>query len=299
MVRAMRLSSIVLIVILGASCSSTAASGGRVDRILVGDSDTVVVYNREPIQLPVRTVGKPGRAVDTLRPHFILLSGDSIPLSETGIIVCLRPGLSTLGVTLGTTFARVVVRCRPVRSVQMAGPLNLVVGDSLQPPLQVRVLGLDGQPMGGIAGKVTVSNPRVVKVEDGRVIPLSAGHSWLWFAVGDESAEIIVHSYEPVAALNHLRPGEDHVAVSAGLRTGESRQWSLPPGHLVIAIRTDRDVAEGLGVHVEGANCETMTLVKGGFACLSRVSASISVSRPANSHEGVVRVQVLLRRTRA
>jgi hypothetical protein len=295
----MRLLSVVLIMILGAGCSSTAAPGGRVDRILVGDGDTVIVYNREPIQLPVRTVGQPGRAVDTLRPHFVWLSGDSIPLSETGIIVCLKPGLTILGVTLGTTFARVVVRCRPVRSVQMAGPLNLVVGDSLQPPLQVRVLGLDGQPMGGVAGKVTVSDSRIVKVEDSHVIPLSAGHSWLWFTAGDESAEIIVHSYEPVATLDHLRPDEDHVAVRADLRTGESRQWSLPPGHLVIAIRTDRSVAEGLGVHVEGANCETMTLVKGGFACLSRAGASISVSRPATSHEGVVRVQVLLRRTRA
>jgi hypothetical protein len=294
----MRVLCVVLTVILDAGCSSTAVPGGRVDRILVGDADTVVVYNREPIQLPVRVVGKPGHAVDTLRPHFILLSGDSIPLSETGIIVCLKPGLTTLGVTLGSTFARAVVRCRPVRSVQMAGPLNLVVGDSLQTPLQVRVLGLDGQPMGGVAGKVTVSDPRVVKVEDGRVIPLSAGHSWLWFAVGDESAEIIVHSYGPVAALDHLRP-DDHGAVRADLRTGESRQWSLPPGHLVIAIRTDRDVAEGLGVHVEGANCETMTLVKGGFACLSRAGASISVSRPATSHDGVVRVQVLLRLTRA
>jgi hypothetical protein len=167
----MRLLSVVSIVILGAGCPSTTAPGGRVDRILVGDADTVVVYNREPIQLPVRTVGLPGRAVDTLRPHFVWLSADSIPLSKTGIIVCLRPGLTTLGVTLGSTFARAVVRCRPVRSVQMAGPLNLVVGDSLQPPLQVRVLGLDGQLMGGVAGKVIVSDPGIVKVEGSRVIP--------------------------------------------------------------------------------------------------------------------------------
>jgi len=268
-----------------------------VDRILVGDADTLVVYNRDPIQLPVRWVGRAGRAVDTLRPHFIRLSGDSIPLSKTGIIVCLKPGLTLLGATLGTTFAQVAVRCRPVRSVQMAGPLNLVVGDSLQPPLQVRVLGLDGKPMAAVAGKVIVSDPRVVKVEDGRVIPLSAGHSWLWFVVGDESAEIIVHSYGPVATLDHLRPDEDHVAVRADLRTGESRQWSLPPGHLVMAIRTDRDVAEGLGVHVDGAECGAMTLVKGGFSCFSRAGASISVSRPATSHDEVVRVQVLLRRT--
>lgn len=295
----MRLLSVVLIVTLAAGCSSTAAPGGRVDRILVGDGDTLVVYNREPIQLPVRWVGRAGRAVDTLRPHFIRLSGDSMPLSKTGIIVCLKPGLTLLGATLGTTFAQVAVRCRPVRSVQMAGPLNLVVGDSIQPPLQVRVLGLDGEPMGAVAGKVIVSDPRVVKVEGGRVMPLSAGHSWLWFAVGDESAEIIVHSYEPVAALDHLRPeNEDHVAVRADLRTGESRQWSLPPGHLVMAIRTDRDVAEGLGVHVEGAECGGMTLVKGGFSCLSMAGASISVSRPATSHDGVVRVQVLLRRTK-
>src|SRR5260221_1846451 len=179
--RLMRLLSIALSGTLGAGCSSTAAPGGRVDRILVGDGDTVVVYNREPIQLPVRTVGRPGRAVDTLRPHFILLSGDSIPLSETGIILCLKPGLTILGVTLGTTVARVVVRCRPVRSVQMAGPLNLGGGDSLPPTFPVRVLGLDGQPTSGGAREVTVYNAPIATVEDTRAIPPSAGASWLLF----------------------------------------------------------------------------------------------------------------------
>jgi hypothetical protein len=156
------------------------------------------------------------------------------------------------------------------------------------------------RPKVGDDPELDVSDLGIVKVEGSRVIPLSAGASWLWFTVGDEGAEIIVHSYEPVAAQDHLRPDEDHVAVRADLRPGESRHWSLPPGHLVIAIRTDRNVAEGLGVDVEGATCGgIMTLVKGGFGCLSRAGASISVSRPATSRDGVVRVQVLLRLNRA
>lgn len=128
--------------------------------------------------------------------------------------------------------------------------------------------------------------------------PLSAGHSWLWFAVGDEWAEIIVHVYQRVTTLNHLRPEQDHVAVRADLRTGESHQWSVPAGHWVIAIRTDRDVAAGLGVHVEGATCGSMmTFVKGGFSCYSKTDWSIVVSHPATSHEALVPVELLLRRT--
>ena len=266
------------------------------DSLVVGDADTAVVYNREPVQLPIRMIGRAGRAVDSLRVHFVWLSGDSIPFSKTGIVVCLKPSTTVLGATLASAFARVEVRCRPVRSVEMAGPLNLVVGDSLQPPLQVRALGLDGQPM-AVAGKVTISDSSVVRVERGRVIPVSPGHSWLWFSVGDAWAEIIVHSYEPVATLDHLRPEQGHVAVSADLRTGESRRWSVPPGHWVVAIRTDRNVAEGLGVHAEGATCGGIsTLVKGGFGCYSKADWSILVSRPATSHDTIVRVEVLLRR---
>ena len=289
----------MMVVALGFGCSSTAASDGRVDSILVGDADTAVVYNRQPVQLPVRVVGRAGRSVGSLPVHFVWLSGDSIPYSETGIVVCLKPGTTILGATLANAFANVVVRCRPVRSVQMAGPLNLVLGDSLQPPLQVQVLGLDGEPMGGVAGKLTVANRSVVRVEGNRVIPLSPGASFLDCSVGDESATIMVHVYEQVATLDHLRPEQDHVAVRADLRTGESRQWSLPGGKWVIAIRTDRDLAGGVGVQVEGADCENMSLVKGGFECLSNGGGSILVSHPVTSHEAVLRVQVLLRRVRA
>jgi hypothetical protein len=117
--------------------------------------------------------------------------------------------------------------------------------------------------------------------------------------VGDESADISVHVYEEVPTLDDLRPEQDHVAVRAELGRGEFRQWSLPAGEWVIAIRTDSDVAGGLGVQVEGANCEPMTLVKGGFGCFSKAGASIRVSHPATPHEAVLRVQVLLRRVRA
>lgn len=289
----------MVVVALGVGCSSTAASVGRVDSLVVGEADTAVVHNRQPVQLPVRVVGRPGRAVDSLRAHFVWLSGDSIPYSETGIVVCLQPSTTVLGATLANAFTRVVVRCRPVRSVQMAGPLNLVLGDSLQPPLQARVLGLDGAPLEGVVGKLTVENHSIARVAGNRVIPLSPGASFLNFSVGDESATIMVHVFERVATLDHLRPEQDHVAVGADLRMGESRQWSLPAGKWVIAIRTDRDLAGGVGVQVEGANCESMPLVKGGFECLSNGGGSILVSHPVTSHEAVLRVQVLLRRVRA
>lgn len=291
-----------LALVLGASlsvgCHPTAGAAGGVSRIVVGDTDTVIVYNRQPIQLPARTIDRAGREVPDSPLHFVWLAGDSIPLSEAGVVVCLKRGTSVLGATVGGVFARIVVQCQPVGSVRMASPVDLVLGDSSQ-RLQAHIVGLDGHPVNAISAKLVITDQSVVRVEGGRVIPLAAGSSGLDFTVGDESAFASVHVYEEIAELDRLRPGQDHVAVHADLAQGEVRQWRLPAGHWHIAIQPDRVVPGGLELEVEGASCEALAAGTGRLHCLSKAGGWIRVTHPAASREAIVRARMLLRRTRA
>lgn len=283
-------------VVLAVGCSSTAAPGGRVDRVVVGNADTVEVYNRQPVQLPVHILGRAGRAVDTLQAHFVRLSGDSIPYSTTGIVVCLKPSLTVFGATVGSTVAQVPVRCRPVKSVLLATPIELVLGDPPR-PLPAEILDLDGKPMSAVTGRVGISDSSVLRLEGGRLVPHSPGWSGLDFTVGDEYTYTSVFVYEVLATLDHLRPGQHNVALRANLRPGELRQWSLPAGQWGIKIRPGQNLAGRIGVHVEGAVCQGETLAPGGFGCLSNGGASLFVGNAATSPTPELHVEVLLSRS--
>ena len=282
---------------LGCTASATP-SRGPATRILLGDGDTVTVYSRLPVQLPARAVDAAGREVLLPPMGFTWLSGDSIPVSSRGAVMCHRPGSAAVGVLSGRLFARAIVRCQPVRSVRMAGPLNLLVGDSSH-RFVAEVVGVDGKPVREFRGAVEILRPSVVRVEAGRVIPLAPGGTLLSLLVGDESATIAIHVYEEVATLETLRPEQDHVALPLRLRSGESVGWKLPPGTWMIAMQPNTNLPEGLRFDVEGAGCEAQSFPKGAVACRSQTGGFIRISLEPGPHGPELRTRLLLRRTKA
>ena len=169
-----------VLTVLGLGCTSPATPPrAPVVRILIGDADTFTVHSRKPVQLPVRTLNLAGHEVAAPRVNFAWMSGDSIPVSSAGAVTCLNRGNATVRASIDSAFARVVVRCLPVGSVHMAGPLDLLLSDSSH-RLQPLVLGLDGKPMGGaVRGIIELSRRSVrrsaIRMEGGRVIPVAPG----------------------------------------------------------------------------------------------------------------------------
>ena len=195
-----------LLAVVGLGCTSPEPPPrGPVARILIGDADTFTVHSRKPVQLPIRAFDEAGREVAAPRVDFAWISGDSIPVSPSGAMTCLERGRAVVGASIGSAVARVVVQCVPVGSVHMAGPLYLLLSDSSR-RLQAVVLGLDGRPVRMRRGITEILRRSVVRIEDGRVIPIAPGGAFLSLTVGDETASIRVAVYEEVATLDGLRP---------------------------------------------------------------------------------------------
>lgn len=279
--------------VLGLGCTSPEIPPkDPVTHILIGHADTFTVHSREPVQLPVRAFDPTGREVAAPRVNVTWMSGDSIPVSSAGAVTCLKRGNATVGASIDSAFARVVVRCLPVGSVRMLGPLDILLSDSSQ-QLHAEVVGLDGKPMGAVPGMTKILHPSVIRVEAGRVIPVSAGGTLLSFRVGDEGATIAVHVYEEVATLDGLRPEQDHVAVSLRLRRGESRSWTLPVGTWMIGWEPHGDFPDGAHLDVQGLYCQG----SGPMLCLSKAGTFLRVSHARTSNAGELHGMLLLRRT--
>lgn len=285
-----------VVAMLGLGCASPAGSA-PVARLLIGDADTFTVYSRLPVHLPARAVDGAGREIVVPPAHFTWLSGDSIPVSSEGALMCHRRGHAVVGAVADAAFARVVVRCLPVRSARMAGPVDLLLRGSPQ-PLQVEVIGLDGKPMGAVWVKAEILRPAVVRLDAGHLIPGAPGGTSLSLTVGDTTATISVHVYEEVPTLEALRPEQDHVAVPLRLGRGESNHWTLPAGTWVIAMQPNGDLPDGLRVEVEGATCESMGWPRGRLFCGAKASWIMRVSVHPASTKAELRTTLLLRRTR-
>ena len=289
---------IALASLLGLACRSPAPAAGPIARIEAGDADTITVYDRLPVQLPVRALDATGHEVANTPFGFTWLSGDSIPVSSSGAAMCHRRGSAAIGVTLGMLFRRIEVRCVPVRSVRMAGPLNLLAADSTH-RLVAEVLGLDGRPVEQYRGAIEILRPSVVRVAAGRVLPLAPGGTLLTLTVGGESATIAVHVFEPVATLNGLRPEQDHVAVPLQLARGESVGWPLPAGTWIIAMQPNEPLPAGLRLEVEGAGCQAMRFPRGSILCRSTTTSFLRVALDPSTPGATLNTHLLLRRTRA
>jgi hypothetical protein len=269
-----------------------------VAHLRIGDADTITVHNRKPVQLPVRTFDGSGDEVSAPSVAFAWMSGDSIPVSTSGTVQCTGRGIAVVGASTGSVNGQVVVRCLPVRSVHMAGPLDLLLSDSSH-QLQAVAIGPDGQRVRAVQGTTEIRSryPPVIAIDAGTVIPLAAGAGSVTFRVGDETASITVHVYEGVPTLERLSPEQNHVAVPIRLRRGQARRLPLPIGVWLIAMQPSTDLPDDMRVDVERVNCETVRWPKGRLLCLATPGGVISISHDASSDQAELRTTLLLRRT--
>lgn len=294
----MRRSLALGLALLTPGCSpSGPLPHARLARFVVGTSDTFTIHSRRPVQLPIRALDAAGREVVSPPVTTTRLAGDSIPVSPSGSVTCHSPGTALVGVSGGGMLSQVLVRCRPVRSVRMAGPLDILLGDSSH-RLRPEVLGLDDHSLDpGFVGSIEIMDRSIVKVEGDRVIPRAAGFTLLTFTVGDESATVSVHVYRAVVTLEGLGPGQDHVAVPVQLQRGASRRWPLPAGSWMITMQPNDHLPDNLLLDMEGAGCESMSFPKGRILCQSNGAAHLRISLPLTSRAAALSTMLLLRRT--
>jgi hypothetical protein len=253
---------------------------GTPARLVAGNSDTVVVNNQRPVQIPVRVLDARGHILPDTGVRFEWTSGTSIPISVNGTVTCTQSGDASVRVSLGTLTTNMLLRCRPVRSLHISGPVQLRLGDAPQ-ELQIEALGLDGRPVDLLAGTADIIDSSVAAFDGLRVRPRSPGAALAGVTVGEQSAGVGVHVFEKVTSLDNLRPEQTYIALSVRMQSAELRRWHLPAGVWMMTMLPYEDENRGLRLRIEGANCTPATLTKRRYVCLVKSDASVIVYHPS------------------
>jgi hypothetical protein len=259
-----------------------AACKGPPARLVAGNADTVIVNNRRAVQLPIQVFDAAGHLLPDSGVRYQWTAGAPVSVSAKGAITCTQAGDATIRASLGPLATNAILRCRPVREVRAMRMFNLVVGDSAE-DLPFEAVGLDGQPVSLLAGRVSVGDTTIATLEGQRVRGRAPGSTDLTMRFGDREAYAAVHVYERALTPEGITSGQ-HLAVAVRLGAGEMRRWRIPasPELYFLAILTDSDDQLAPRLAIVGANCSPAGVVAHGYFCLAQHDASVTVYHPQN-----------------
>lgn len=289
----------VAVALIVAPLTPTACKGPPA-RLVAGTADTMVVNSTRRVSVPVRVLDAKGRVLDSTGAgaRFRWLSGLALPVSDSGAVTCTQRGDALVRVTRGDLTTNLLVRCRPVASLRLAGPVSLVLGDSAQ-DLPILALGADGMPVDLLAGEANIVDSSVATLERRgtlRILPRATGATLVEVLVGGRSARAGVHVYERVSTLDGLRPEQRLVSVPLRLTSGEMHRWPLRAGGWMVAMLPGPDGRPGPSFRIDGAECRP-ALTERRYVCTVGPDASLIVYHPwrASPHPELIG-ELLLRR---
>jgi len=290
---------------LAVAMAAAAACRSEPARITAGASDTILINNRNPIRIPLRVLDAKGQPLADDGVRFERIGGDDLPVTAEGAVSCLRAGDLSVRASLGALAADLRIQCRPVQTVGVEGPVNLVLGDSAR-ELPIVALGPDGLPVRHVNVTVVVRDTSVARMEGSRLRTLNSGATMVDVVAGDADGSASVKVYDPVTTLEGLRKDQEHVSVRVRLPGRWKRSWPVPEGDYMLWILPYEYEGRGLQVRMEGAVCEPQDPMprSGGFAnppkavCRAKAGASIvvfhpSTSRPAPAIDGTLLLRQL------
>jgi hypothetical protein len=286
-----RIAAYLLAVVVLTACGGA----GTATRIVVGQADTLVIHSQRPAPIVAEGLDADGAVVAGLAIGFRQVGGDSVPLGTDGTVTCTRRADMSIVATAGALSTTALIRCRPVRSVRINGPVQFLMGDTAQ-SLGARVIGLDGNELDVIAGTLAIEDRSVAGAAGMRISARGVGGTVATLTVGDSSATAEIHVYEPLDALVKLRPEQKFVAVRLSLRSGEYRRWTLPAGSWMLTMLPYKDEARGLRLRVDGANCSPAPITPRRVSCVIKDSASVTVTHPSKTRAPELEGQLLVRR---
>lgn len=123
----------------------------------------------EWLRIPLRVLDAHGHELRDSGVHYRLIAGDRIAVSPGGMVKCLHSADATVQASLGSLATTMLVRCRPVKSVHIDGPIQFFLPDTAQ-EMPLRVLDLDGNEVSLLSGKTDIIDTTVATIEGIRVI---------------------------------------------------------------------------------------------------------------------------------
>lgn len=269
----MRTIPVAIAILVASACK------GPPTRIVASNSNTVVVNNQRPVQIPIQVIDAAGHILPDTGVRYRWTAGVPVTMTATGVVTCTQSGDATVRASLGPLATRLLLRCRPVSDVRATPLMNLVVGDPAQ-ALPFEAVGMDDRPVTLLAGRVTVDDSAIVAIEGLRIRARAPGSTGLTMRVGDREAFMGVHVYQRAQTPEGIQPGQ-HVAIPVRLSGGETRRWRLSaaPELYYLSMLPDRDEQQMPRLTIVGANCSPALDAKS-FWCIALHSASVIVYHP-------------------
>jgi hypothetical protein len=257
-------------------------------RLVLGQSDTVVVNSRRPVRIPVRALDADGKELPGIDARFDGATVAAIPLSTQGEVTCTQRGDVRVRVSLGAVATQVLVRCRPVETVRLVTPIQLVMGDTAR-LVPLTAYAPDNRPVELLAARVWVSDSSVVALDGLSIRPRAWGTSSLAVEVGDRQGWASVHVYDRASTLEEMRRERRLLAVPVQLAAGEMRRWSLAAGDWMLTMWPEEDEEHGPQLRIERASCEPLQQIsKRRYHCWVNDEATVIVQAPRRAGSSAV-----------
>lgn len=265
-------------------------------RLVAGTADTVVLNYTREVQVPLRVLDANGHTLSDSAVRYRSVGGEKIPVSAEGKVTCADSKDASVEASLGNLRRTIVIRCRPVKKIRIAGPVQFLLPDTAQ-EFRMLVLGIDGKEINVLSGTSAILDSTVATLDGIRVVPKSPGSTIASVRFGNQTASVGVHVYETVRTLEALKQGKQLVGIPLRMSGGEVQSWGLPPGTWMVAMLPESDEATGLQMRIEGANCSVLQLTRRRYGCLVRSEARVIVSHPSKANTAPeLKGQLLVRR---
>jgi hypothetical protein len=250
---------------------ASACSNGADTRIALS-SDTLVINGPQPVAIPAHVARGDGRTVSDARLTYRSNSPD-VRLSSDGHVSCAHASDAVVAISQGTSEARLVVLCRPIRSFGISGGIGaLWVGG---PPVAIAMTAFDsaGKPVSPLRSAVHIRDDSIARLINGRVYALARGRTRIDMDFAGIETSV------PVKVV------ERAVYDSVHLVGGEIESWRVSPGYYEVQlVRTSHDDdSPGLELGAFHASCARALVNRGQhYFCVLRDGASFVVrnSRP-------------------
>lgn len=216
--------------------------------------------------------------------RFAWISGDTIPISATGVVTCSSSADATIRASLGELATNAALHCRPVEKVRMRAPIQFVIPDDTSETVRVEATDAEGNYVSLLSASITIVDTTVATIDGDRVIPRAPGSTVAGVRVGNRDAGAGVHVYERVNTLSGLRPNQKLAAVVLNLSPGESREWEIGRGGWMITMLPEDDES-GIRLRIDGADCRPGFTPRR-YTCYTKTSARIAVYNPAAAGNG-------------
>lgn len=300
-------SSVVLIALCGGIAYAMMRSGPAVNIVsdLSDKSGNVLINNLRPVILPVRVLDRRGHALDPHHVRYRWIAGTVMDVGPNGTFRCKDRADAVVRATVGNLSKDFTIRCRPVAGIRAPSWLDLVAGGEAR-QLPFEGVGLDGEPVSYLRGKIAVRDTSIANVTGLYVRPVAVGETTVDFAFGDNHATIKVLVNELVSSFAHLRPDQLFVGRQVRLARGDTVRWPLPIGTFWLKYVAARDGEAPPSIDLQGAaHCQranplqTVILTEDVVATLCTADGPADV-RVAHGNIGVPLIEgfILLDRTR-